>query len=456
MAAFFFEFVKRCSVVDVSRSYGEDRATDALVEGSDAPNVPRGRAMASASSEVPVTLNWHLHEIAPSEQVGRDTIARYQAQFRATALQCLEILDQKTIDRVYCEFHDDFVSRKTVGDGCIYQFFQVKTVGKRNHQWSVAELFGIAKSGKRRKAKSDSINSSVEETAEKIAKSYAGKLLHHTVRFGDSCEKVCFLTNVNLDDDVELIAAAIAEKDLANNSVLPHVCEKFNSMYGMEMPLSSDEISARVQKLSFSPGLPYLSPGSEDFETLASASIHKYSEIDLTLSEGAEIAKNLLALVEKKSFPKIKGAPTAESLNVAAGVGLEDLLDLLSISKGGYRELLNGGDSKALKSASIIQRKLEQAGASSVVIDTACKWKVDWDNWFRKCRHLSDADISFLLVDISGVREKWCKGEVSFSALQGEVVILMNKWQATMLGGLLSRELIMGGILAELVRSESR
>lgn len=412
--------------------------------------------MASANSEVPVSLGQNLHESAPSEQVGRDTIARYQAQYRATALQCLEILDQESIDRVYCEFHDDFVSRRLVSNQCVYQFFQVKTVGKRNHQWTVAELFGITKKRKRQKKKNDVDEVSGGDLLEKIARSYVGKLLHHTVKFGSACEKVCFLTNVNFDDDVELIAAAIAKKDLENNPSLVHLCEEFNSMYKLEQALSVDEIKERVHKLSFSPALPYLSPDSEDFEVLASASIHKFSEIDLTLSEGAEIARNLLALVEKKSFPKIPCGPTEESLNKAAGIGLEDLLDLLSISKGAYRELLSGGDSKALKSASIIQRKLERAGASPSVIDTACKWKVEWDDWFRKCRHLSDADINFLLVDISAIQERWRKGEVSFSGLMVEVNTLMSKWQSSAIGRLLSRELVVGGVLAELVRSESR
>jgi hypothetical protein len=408
--------------------------------------------MAGANDEAGV----QLHKLPPVEQVGRDTIARYRAQFRAIALHCLEILDPDSIDRVYCEYHDDFVSRKLDGGKNLYRFFQVKTVAKRNHQWSVAELFGIAKQRKNAKKPAADAADAEKGLAERIAKSFAGKLLHHTVKFGDACAGVSFLTNVNLDDEVELVVATIAEGSIASSALLAELSKRFNLAYEIGEPLSEVEIRERIQKLSFEPGLPYLNPDADDYEAKASQTIHKYSEINLTHTEGAEIARNLLGLVERKSFPKIVGAPTAEQLDKAAGIGLEDLLDLLSISKGGYNELLNGGDGKALKSVSIIQRKLERANASPSVIDTACKWKVGWDNWFRNYRHMYDGDMTFLLQDLGSVRDRWCRGEVSFSGLRAEASSLMGKWAASPLGRLLSRELIVGGILAELVRSESR
>lgn len=397
-----------------------------------------------------------LHELPPVEQVGRDTIARYRAQFRAIALHCLEILDQDSIDRVYCEFHDDFVSRRSVDGKHLYRFFQVKTVAKRNHQWSGAELFGITKQKKKAKGPTAGAGDVEKELAEKIAKSYAGKLLHHTVRFGDTCAGVSFLTNVNLDDDVELIVAAIADGHIASNALLAELSNGFNLAYEIGDPLSEEEIRERIQKLSFEPGLSYLNPAADDYEAKASQTIHKYSEINLTHTEGAEIARNLVTLVEKKSFPKVAGVPTAEQLDKVAGIGLDELLDLLSISKGGYSELLNGGDGKALKSVSIIQRKLERANAPSGVVDTACKWKVDWDNWFRNYRHMYDGDMTFLSQDLGSVRDRWSRGEVSFSGLRDEASSLMDKWATSALGGLLTKELIVGGILAELVRSESR
>ncbi len=72
-----------------------------------------------------------LGQVRPTETSGRDTIARYQAQFRAAAYECLSILSGNTIDRVYCDYHDDFVTRSQQSGKPIYPFFQVKTKGKR-------------------------------------------------------------------------------------------------------------------------------------------------------------------------------------------------------------------------------------------------------------------------------------------------------------------------------------
>src|SRR5690349_9182145 len=84
-----------------------------------------------------------LHEVKPRELVGRDVIARFRAQFRGAALACLRILEGKALDRVYCDYQDDFVTRESFQDGPIYCFFQVKTKEAKKHQWSRLELFGL-------------------------------------------------------------------------------------------------------------------------------------------------------------------------------------------------------------------------------------------------------------------------------------------------------------------------
>lgn len=409
-----------------------------------------------------------LHQVAPTEQVGRDTIARYQAQYRAAAMECLKLLDRQSIDRVYCEFHDDFVSRRSVGGAHFYRFFQVKTVGKRNHLWSIADLFGIPKSKKKKVSKKKvcptpavATNDSAgnvddsNDLSSRIADSFLGKLLLHTVRFGESCEQVSFLTNANLNDEVELVSAALEGGISEPIDVLSKLSEHFNSAYKIADPLCPGEIKLRLLKLSIEPGLTLLQPGGGDYEALASKAIYTYSEIDLTHSESAQIAANLVALVERKSYPKMAQVPQMQTLEQLAGIGLEDLLGLLSISASGYLQLLSGGDEGALKSASIIQRKLETAGAAQPVIDSACQWKVGWDNWYRTYRHLDEVDMEFILQDIARVRERWVRGEVSFGAIRGEALDIVTKWRSSVLGSMLTKELVLGGVLAELVRSES-
>lgn len=409
-----------------------------------------------------------LHQVAPAEQVGRDTIARYQAQYRAAAMECLKLLDRQSIDRVYCEFHDDFVSRRSVDGAHFYRFFQVKTVGKRNHLWSIADLFGIPKSKKKKasakKADAKSEGATNDSTVQqddcndlalRIADSFLGKLLLHTVKFGKSCDQVSFLTNANLNDEVEKVAEVLAGGLSEPNDVLTKLSEHFNLAYSNSEPLEPEEIRLRLLKLSIEPGLTLLQPSGGDYEALASRAIYTYSEIDLSHSESAQIAGNLVALVERKSYPKMAQVPQAQTLEQLAGIALEDLLGLLSISNSGYLQLLSGGDESALKSASIIQRKLEIAGAPQSVIDSACQWKVGWDNWYRTYRHLDEADMEFILQDIAQVRERWVRGEISFAAIRGEASAIMTRWGLSVLGSMLTKELVAGGVLAELVRSES-
>ena len=64
-----------------------------------------------------------IHEKAPRETVGRDTMVRFRMQFQAAAFAALEILSGKEVDRVYCDYHDDFVVRRTVAGVVEYHFF---------------------------------------------------------------------------------------------------------------------------------------------------------------------------------------------------------------------------------------------------------------------------------------------------------------------------------------------
>ena len=186
-----------------------------------------------------------INEVAPAELAGRDTIARFQAQFRAAAFACLEILSGKSIDRVYCDFQDDYVCRDSTSGAPVYHFCQVKTKEKKNHLWKKPEIFGIPKRQK--------------PNIEDIASSFAGKLMLHTVRFKTACGSVVFLTNVQLDDELEGVATALKDGDFAN-SVLKCYMEKFNEAFSKGEPLDEDTVRANISKLHLRPGIPYLHP----------------------------------------------------------------------------------------------------------------------------------------------------------------------------------------------------
>lgn len=382
-----------------------------------------------------------VHQVKPRETSGRDTIARYQAQFRAAAYECLSILSGNSIDRVYCDYHDDFVTRSRATGEPIYHFYQVKTKGKRNHQWGKRDVFGLLK---RKAAK-----------PEDIASSFAGKLLLHTIRFTNCCGNVFLLTNVHFDDDVEHIADSLAGADFTAKDVQDLIAN-FNEALVEGEPLDADQIQELLGKLQLVPGVTYIAPHDHDFNALARDAIYKYSEIDLHPIECQEIIHNLVSLVEAKSFSKLISEMSEDDLDDSVGIGVSDLLEILSISKGGYDRLLQGGDPHAIKNASIIQRKLSDADATPEMIEFCSDAKVRWDAWYREKRHfLPEYDLNFLMQRLSSVNSMLAQGGISLQALDDQIKKLMIDLERKQLSESLTKELLLGGVLAALVRGES-
>ncbi|MEZ5492348.1 MAG: dsDNA nuclease domain-containing protein [Gammaproteobacteria bacterium] len=384
-----------------------------------------------------------LHEIVPRENAGRDTIARYQAQFRAAAYECLSLLEDDALDRVYCDYQDDYVARLNLDGKHVYNFYQVKTKEKRNYQWTINDIFGLYK--KRKSA-----------SPEKIANSFAGKLLLHTIKFNNSCGKVVFLTNVHLDDDVEACLQAATNGAKGNNHY-GLLLEHFNDAFPQDTPLEDAEIFELLKKLNLEPNVSYLAPDDESFSAIARDTIFKYSEIDLRHGECEEIISNLVALVELKSFSKLMPDISEHELDEIAGVGIAEMLDILSISKGAYRHLKEGGDTQAIKTASIIHRLMKQAGASERMIEFASECKVKWDIWFRNKRHsMAEFDLNFLQEKIDQIAFDWSSKDSSFEFLKNNVGTLFDEVTEQGISSTLTRELLLGGVFAAMVRNESQ
>lgn len=382
-----------------------------------------------------------MHQVKPRETSGRDTIARYQAQFRAAAYECLSILSGNSIDRVYCDYHDDFVTRSQATGEPIYHFYQVKTKGKRNHQWGKRDVFGLYK----KKAPKPN----------KIAGSFAGKLLLHTIRFTNCCGNVVLLTNVHFDDDVENIAESLASADFTTKDVKDLIAN-FNEALVEGEPLDEEHIQELLGKLQLVPGVAYIAPHDHDFQALARDAIYKYSEIDLRPTECEEIIHDLVSLVEAKAFSKLISKMSEDELDDSVGIGIADLLEILSISKGAYDRLLQGGDPKAVKHASIIQRKLSEADATQEMIEFCSGAKVKWDIWYREKRHfLPEYDLNVLVQRLSLVNNMLARGDISFDGVDEQIEKLMTDLEAKQFSESLSKELLLGGILAALVRGES-
>lgn len=382
-----------------------------------------------------------LHEVEPRENVGRDTIAKYHSQFRATAYECLSLLEDETLDRVYCDYQDDYVSRFNLDDEHIYNFHQVKTKSKLNHQWSINELLGI-----RKRAKS--------ADPSKIVNSFIGKLLIHTIKFNNSCGKIVFLTNIHFNDDVEKMMEAISSD--GENNYYKLLLDNFNDAFFPEEPVEDDRIVDLIRKLNLVPNLPYLTPHDDTFSALARETVYKYSEIDLHRSESEEIINNLVSLVERKSFTKLVDNIDESDLDEAAGIGLDDMLDILSISKGAYRALKEGGDSNAIKTASIIHRLMTKADATETMIEFVSSCKVNWDIWFRDKRHtMAEFDLNFLQEEIAQIASNWISANKSVDHLKGNIDSLYQKLIDDEITTTLDKSLLLGAIFSSIVRNEA-
>lgn len=382
-----------------------------------------------------------LHEVEPRENVGRETIARYQAQFRGAAFECLSLLEDETLDRVYCDYQDDFVSRLNVDGNYVYNFFQVKTKGKLNYQWTVNDVLGIRKGAK---------------TCEpaKITDSYIGRLLVHTIRFENSCGNVVFLTNVHLNDDLEGLRDAIQEE--SDNNYYKLLLESFNDALSPEAPIEDQNIIDRIKRLQLKSNVSYLNPHDDKFFSEARETIYQYSEIDLQRSECEEILNSLISLVERKSFGKLLEEVGEDDLDNIAGVSLAEMLDILSISKAAYQSLKDSGDTQAIKNASIIHRLMSQAGASERMIEFISDCKVQWDIWFRDKRHtIPEFDLNFILEEIEINAAEWVKSGESLSVLRNRIDKVLSDLDDEGLSVTLDRELLLGAVFSTLVRGNA-
>lgn len=376
-----------------------------------------------------------IHDIKTREENGRDTIKRFHAQFRAASLEVVKILENNSIDMVYCDYHDDFVVRENINDEYKYNFYQVKTKEKQNYLWNIKDLFGLQTRNK-------------EIDLSLIKNSFIGKMLLHTINFKSSCTSITFLTNINIDDNVEMIKSDIINDSFTDKNTLILI-ENFNKCFlTKDDDLVENKIKEHLKKLKFDTNNVYLlKDNSDDFYEKMRTKILKYSEIDLQYIESREITDNLILLIDKKSRVKLSDL-TKEELDDACGINIEDILSVLSISKNAYYKLKEGGDDQAIRNASILQRTLADTVPEN--LEYCSKVKTDWDNWLRKNRHiLPEFELNELFMELDSVISKSSILEsVSFKVLMHEIKDLEQNITIESL----NKELLLGGALSFLVR----
>ena len=226
------------------------------------------------------------------------------------------------------------------------------------------------------------------------------------MEFGDQCREVTVLSNVHFKDEVHQLVADLAA-GTSSKKYTRQLIEKFAVIVFPNQPLSPEQVEAARQKLTLLPGVQYIGDTLEAFGIAAHNAIWKHSEIELHQHEVERIARSLVTLVEEKSCAPISGLSKTD-IDLATGVGLEDLLQVLSISTQVYQTLLQGGDPAAIKAASVLQRKLKEVGATEPMIEAASRAKVSWDVWFRSARHtFPDFTFNLLLDEIDKNCKAW-------------------------------------------------
>jgi Cap4 dsDNA endonuclease len=385
-----------------------------------------------------------IHDTPAREVVGRETILRFQMQFQAAAYAALEILSLSGVDRVYCDYHDDFVVRHQSPEGCKYHFFQVKTKGKLNKRWTLLEIFALKKNG--------GINTA--DKIKEVQNSIAGKLFSHTIQFGEECAGVTILSNIHFADDA-LNAVADIRAGSSKNKYISEFIEKFSNIFSPHRDLTAQEALDAQKKFDVQPAVDYMGDSLHRFISAARLSIWRYSEIDLKPQEIDGIAHSLIELVMQKSCNRLEGI-SKESLDKATSVGLEDLLGILSISTSVFDTLRAGEDPAAIKSASILQRQLKQAGASESLIETASRMKVDWDVWLRTGRHIyTEFNLEILFQEIETLCTNWLLSGGKLADIKSPLKKLLTK-DSIKVFVTLTEELLFGAVLAEVVRRGSR
>lgn len=165
---------------------------------------------------------------------------------------------------------------------------------------------------------------------------------------------------------------------------------------------------------------------------------------------------NFLELISKKTEGVISSW-TPEKIDSMASIDIEDMLDILSISKDAYYSLMNGKSEKAVKQASIIQRMLLNSNANDVLVKSCSEFKINWDVWVRNNRHnISEIDyLTITELTKQKIRSQLQGNSFEFKNLKSVAKNILFELKAEGVECSLTEELILGSIFSEFVRGKT-
>jgi len=311
-----------------------------------------------------------LHELQ-AEQVGTRTGQLYEYQYHQVASATLLLLDGGALC-IYCEWHDDYVAE---GFDLRYAFHQVKTRAKKAGPWKIGEFFGTPKRTKTSRPKA------AENT------SFFLKMFRTWLQFKNTHAQSLLVTDNDVDSDfrrfidaVQAVSSVplipVAEKSLFDFLVasISQVCPE----------LDDSEFFLFLKRFRVQAAMG----PSDDLEACRAIIVDKLadaSEVNLLLSEARQMAMALVDLIRRKSQTKVQIPLDEDTLRLAKGITLPELLSLLSLSPEGYQELRLSGR-EAVRTLSRLHRLCRKLKFPEEIIPQLCRLRAEWHVWLRRNR----------------------------------------------------------------------
>jgi hypothetical protein len=329
-----------------------------------------------------------LHAHMPREQKGSQTGALYEYQYLQAAVASLDILNNpKSLVCVYCDWHDDYVVEEA---STVYLFHQVKTRTIARGPWDILEFFEI----KRRKQGGK--NGSYPPAS---AKSIFAKMYDNYVRFGSRCQRFVFVIDNMINEEFsDLLADAQVATGPSNLNIGKDAFELIFA--GVEQTiagLTRQSFFDFLHRLEVREAVGKVN-ATRDGEHVLAGRIVDLSEIQVESEEARKIGAQLVSLVRRKSHAVLPEPPpqTVDSLRHQKGVSIDDLLEVLSLSRDGY-EFLKSQGRDAILSVSRLQRLCRKRNTPDEIIKDMCRFKSQWDAWWLVERHRVEPTDAFAL-----------------------------------------------------------
>jgi hypothetical protein len=360
-----------------------------------------------------------LHEVEPREQIGSATGALYEYQYHQAAAEALVLLESVDAICIYCEWHDDYVTERNCDSS--YAFHQVKTRQKSRGPWGWREFFGVS-----RKTKDD-------QSPALNTDSIFSHLWDHTKKFGARCGRFVFVTDAGVSPEMTVLledtkqSPSLAKLPEASAKVFGDIMEQAKRTFS---EITDENLFSFLARLEVKEGLGTVK-GLTETKILIANLILEASEVDLKISEAKKIGAQLVAAVRDKSHVTLKPLPAdLEELRSKKGLMIQDILELLSLSVEGYRQLRKAGR-ESVVALSRLQRLCKRNKVAESLIPDLCAYKVAWSAWWMDQRNLvDDLDYVALKSECADILTAHSSGTLTFDKLIEQARALAEKYRA--------------------------